>query len=224
MRRPFQGARVCRLRGEVNDLVVGEVGGLDPAWLAVLGAQQRHAACLGVDQRLVGSIPASRCPALTQDAVRGRAGGAAEGPAVAKQVTQRRVDDLMRRPLGGQYRDDADVAASCGNIAGGVLELAALVLRISLTQLAGQMTYDLDLSGTWWCAWQTWKDDVPRIDVHILEVHQQGDPYSSTPTGQSRWQKAATGGAVKCGSGTTKHSSAGTAPPTPPSAPKERYI
>ena len=51
----------------------------------------------------------------------------------------------------------------------------AEALRISLTQLAGQMTYDLDLSGTWWCAWQTWKDGVPRIDVHLLEVHQQGD-------------------------------------------------
>src|SRR5215467_4776491 len=51
----------------------------------------------------------------------------------------------------------------------------AEALRISLTQLAGQMTYDLDLSGTWWCAWQTWKDGIPRVDVHLLEVHQQGD-------------------------------------------------
>jgi transcriptional regulator with XRE-family HTH domain len=51
----------------------------------------------------------------------------------------------------------------------------AEALRISLTQLAGQMTYDLHLSGTWWCAWQTWKDGLPRIDVHLLEVHQQGD-------------------------------------------------
>jgi transcriptional regulator with XRE-family HTH domain len=51
----------------------------------------------------------------------------------------------------------------------------AEALRISLTQLAGQMTYDLDLSGIWWCAWQTWKDSVPRIDVHLLEVHQHGD-------------------------------------------------
>jgi len=48
-------------------------------------------------------------------------------------------------------------------------------LRISLAQLAGQVTYDLDLSGTWWCAWQTWKDRAPRIDVHSLEVHQRGD-------------------------------------------------
>jgi transcriptional regulator with XRE-family HTH domain len=48
-------------------------------------------------------------------------------------------------------------------------------LGISLAQLAGQVTYDLDLSGTWWCAWQTWKDGVPRIDVHSLEVHQRGD-------------------------------------------------
>jgi hypothetical protein len=46
---------------------------------------------------------------------------------------------------------------------------------ISLAQLAGQVSYDLDLSGAWWCAWQTWKDGVPRIDVHGLEVLQHGD-------------------------------------------------
>jgi transcriptional regulator with XRE-family HTH domain len=51
----------------------------------------------------------------------------------------------------------------------------ANALGISLAQLAGEVTYDLDLSGTWWCAWQTWKDSIPRIDVHRLEVHQQGD-------------------------------------------------
>jgi transcriptional regulator with XRE-family HTH domain len=48
-------------------------------------------------------------------------------------------------------------------------------LGISLAQLAGQVTYDLDLSGAWWCAWQTWKDGAPRIDTHRLEVHQRGD-------------------------------------------------
>jgi transcriptional regulator with XRE-family HTH domain len=48
-------------------------------------------------------------------------------------------------------------------------------LQISIAQLAGQVTYDLDLSGTWWCAWQTWKDGVPRIDVHSLEVSQRGE-------------------------------------------------
>jgi transcriptional regulator with XRE-family HTH domain len=48
-------------------------------------------------------------------------------------------------------------------------------LGISLAQLAGQVTYDLDLSGTWWCGWQTWKDGIPRVDTHTLEVHQRGD-------------------------------------------------
>jgi transcriptional regulator with XRE-family HTH domain len=48
-------------------------------------------------------------------------------------------------------------------------------LGISLAQLAGQFSHDLDLSGDWWCAWQTWKDGVPRVDTHSLEVHQQGD-------------------------------------------------
>src|SRR6185437_16136830 len=48
-------------------------------------------------------------------------------------------------------------------------------LQISLAQLAGQVTYGLDLSGTWWCAWQTWKDGQARIDVHSLEVEQRGE-------------------------------------------------
>ena len=48
-------------------------------------------------------------------------------------------------------------------------------LGISLAQLAGQVTHDLDLGGTWWAAWQTWKDGIPRIDTHPLEVHQRGE-------------------------------------------------
>jgi transcriptional regulator with XRE-family HTH domain len=48
-------------------------------------------------------------------------------------------------------------------------------LGISLAQLAGQVTHDLDLSGDWWAAWQTWKDAVPRVDTHALEIHQRGE-------------------------------------------------
>jgi transcriptional regulator with XRE-family HTH domain len=48
-------------------------------------------------------------------------------------------------------------------------------LGISLAQLAGQVTHDLDLSGDWWAGWQTWKDGVPRVDTHMLEVHQRGE-------------------------------------------------
>jgi hypothetical protein len=44
-----------------------------------------------------------------------------------------------------------------------------------MDQLAGKVNYDLDLSGDWWCAWQTWKDGAPRIDTHPLEVHQRGE-------------------------------------------------
>jgi hypothetical protein len=44
-----------------------------------------------------------------------------------------------------------------------------------LAQLAGQVSYELDLSGDWWCAWQTWKDGVARIDTHPMEVHQRGE-------------------------------------------------
>jgi transcriptional regulator with XRE-family HTH domain len=48
-------------------------------------------------------------------------------------------------------------------------------LGISLAQLAGQVSYELDLSGDWWAGWQTWKDGEPRIDTHALEVHQRGE-------------------------------------------------
>lgn len=51
----------------------------------------------------------------------------------------------------------------------------ASALNISLDQLAGQITYDLDLSGTWWCVWQTRKDGVPRIEVRTLQALQHGD-------------------------------------------------
>src|SRR4029453_4538336 len=48
-------------------------------------------------------------------------------------------------------------------------------LGISISQLVGEVSYDLDLSGQWWAAWQTWKDGAPRIDTHPLEVHQRGE-------------------------------------------------
>jgi transcriptional regulator with XRE-family HTH domain len=36
-------------------------------------------------------------------------------------------------------------------------------LGISMDELAGKVTYGLDLSGDWWCAWQTWKDNEALI-------------------------------------------------------------
>lgn len=51
----------------------------------------------------------------------------------------------------------------------------AEALGISLSQLAGQVSYELDLSGDWWAGWQTWKDGRPRIDSHEMKVHQRGE-------------------------------------------------
>lgn len=48
-------------------------------------------------------------------------------------------------------------------------------LEISIAQLAGKINHDLDLSGDWWAAWQTWKDGVPRVDTHPLVIHQRGE-------------------------------------------------
>lgn len=48
-------------------------------------------------------------------------------------------------------------------------------LDISIAQLAGKISHQLDLSGEWWATWQTWKDDAPRIDTHPLVIVQRGD-------------------------------------------------
>ncbi len=60
-------------------------------------------------------------------------------------------------------------------------------LGISLTQLAGQISYGLDLSGDWWAGWQTWMDGEPRVDTHTLEISQRGETLQlnaarATPT------------------------------------------
>ena len=48
-------------------------------------------------------------------------------------------------------------------------------LGISIAQLAGQVSYELDLGGEWWCAWQTWKDEASSIDTHPMEIHERGE-------------------------------------------------
>ncbi|WP_194820535.1 helix-turn-helix domain-containing protein [Nocardia sp. XZ_19_385] len=50
----------------------------------------------------------------------------------------------------------------------------AAVLEVSLTELAGMEPQGLDLTGRWWAAWQTWMDEVERIDVHPLTIAQDG--------------------------------------------------
>ncbi|WP_330229199.1 helix-turn-helix domain-containing protein [Nocardia sp. NBC_00508] len=50
----------------------------------------------------------------------------------------------------------------------------ATALDVSLSELAGVTPRGLDLSGVWWAGWQTWKDDVERVDVHELTMQQNG--------------------------------------------------
>jgi transcriptional regulator with XRE-family HTH domain len=56
-----------------------------------------------------------------------------------------------------------------------VARALAEALGISLGQLAGEYGHELELGGDWWAGWQTSKDGVPRIDVHALQIHQQGE-------------------------------------------------
>jgi transcriptional regulator with XRE-family HTH domain len=71
----------------------------------------------------------------------------------------------------------------------------AEALDISLNQLAGQYADELDLSGTWWAAWQTSKDGVPRIDTHTMVLSQRGerlyvdaDRARAVEEGSYRWR------------------------------------
>ncbi|MFF0545327.1 helix-turn-helix transcriptional regulator [Nocardia thailandica] len=50
----------------------------------------------------------------------------------------------------------------------------AEALGVSVSELAGQATRALDLSGDWWAAWQTWGADGERVDVHELGIVQDG--------------------------------------------------
>ena len=66
------------------------------------------------------------------------------------------------------------------------------------------MSYELDLSGEWWCGWQTWKDREPRIDTHTMEVHQRGELPQLDADRARPLEEAATGGAASYDSGTTR--------------------
>ena len=79
-----------------------------------------------------------------------------------------------------------------------VLSVAAALaeaLDISLNQLAGQYTDDLDLSGAWWASWQTYKDGVSRVDTHSMVISQRGerlyidaDRARAVEEGSYRWR------------------------------------
>src|SRR5262249_1372776 len=94
-----------------------------PAGDAVFGAQPADAAGLGVD---LGGRVAHAGPAVAQDGVRGRLGGAAEGPPVAEQVPQAGGDDVGRGPLGGLDGDDARGAAAGDDVPVGGVEFLLL--------------------------------------------------------------------------------------------------
>ena len=79
------GASLGGPGGQVDDVLIGEVGGLDPAGDAVFGAQPADAAGLGVD---LGGRVALAGPAVPEDGVGGGFRTAAKRLPVAEQVPQ----------------------------------------------------------------------------------------------------------------------------------------
>ena len=51
----------------------------------------------------------------------------------------------------------------------------ANALQISLGELAGIPTHHVDLSGTWWTSWQTFKDGEEVITAQEVQFTQQGE-------------------------------------------------
>lgn len=91
------------------------------------------------------------------------------------QVLERMFPDWTAQQLFQPYNGSMDFVPKPG--ASTPAPIAPAVTSAPAVQASTRdvVKHELDLSGDWWCAWQTSKDDVPRIDTHTLTVHQQGD-------------------------------------------------
>jgi transcriptional regulator with XRE-family HTH domain len=56
-----------------------------------------------------------------------------------------------------------------------VAKSIAAALQISLDELAGAEHEGIDLTGDWWCAWQTWNQGEQIVNVHQARMRQRGD-------------------------------------------------
>jgi transcriptional regulator with XRE-family HTH domain len=89
----------------------------------------------------------------------------------AMGLTQSQLADVagvdkrqIRRYEAGEAQPPLPVAANI-----------AKALHISLDELAGADTQRLDVSGTWWACWQTYKDGEEILNPHLAEIDQRGD-------------------------------------------------
>lgn len=53
--------------------------------------------------------------------------------------------------------------------------MAAVALKISVGELAGIPTHRINLSGTWWASWQTFKDGEEVITAQEVQFTQQAE-------------------------------------------------
>ncbi|MBO0878979.1 MAG: helix-turn-helix transcriptional regulator [Mycobacterium sp.] len=90
-----------------------------------------------------------------------------------------------------RYEDTAEPAAPTLPVAVKISD----ALGISLATLAGRDVPEVDLSGVWYSAWQTWMDDIERVEHERVTITQEGtflqvigeaDP-DHTDTGSYAW-------------------------------------
>ncbi len=102
--------------------------------------------------------------------------------ATAAGVTARQIS---------RYEEAEDAAQPTLPVAARIAE----ALDISLATLAGRGVPQIDVSGVWYSAWQTWMDDIERVEFERVTIEQEGtfllvsgeaDP-NHTDTGSYGW-------------------------------------
>src|SRR5207248_3197252 len=130
--------------GQGFDVVVGQVGDLDPLGDAAFGDELAFAGIGGED---VGGGESGGGQVVAQDDVGGAGGGAAERGAVAEQVAQALGDDVHAGPLGGGDDGHGGGAAACYQVPEQGDELVLLGLGAQHGGVQGDLVKDDDDDG-----------------------------------------------------------------------------
>lgn len=91
------------------------------------------------------------------------------------RVLEKMFPDWSVEQLFQPYNGSLDVVPRPGIATTAPTPSPATVTAVRQASARGVVNHELDLSGDWWCAWQTSKNGVSRIDAHTLTVRQEGD-------------------------------------------------
>jgi transcriptional regulator with XRE-family HTH domain len=85
-----------------------------------------------------------------------------------------------RRQIGRwESSDQEPTASNCRNL--------ARALSLSLPELFGEIPIGLDLSGTWFAAWDTTRKGEPVVDRHTITARHRGSEFTFAADGDYLW-------------------------------------